>query len=250
MKLHFEPLERRDLLTAMRIASWNTANNPDDPVGDADYAMILGAIGDESVQGNSLPIDLLALQETDVPGSGGDSIGRIETILEGLYPSVDFDFSVSTLDGGGDSTGFVYNTNTLSLLDAQQLDAGLTHTTIRGLFRPVGTTGDADFYMYSTHLKAGPTAGDQSIRAAEAFVPTSIVWGSAPKSSWPVTSTSSPVANRLTLAFSQTAPANCTTRSARPATGTTIMHFAAFTRRTQPIRLWVAAGWTTALIFS
>lgn len=168
MKLHFEPLERRDLLTAMRIASWNTANNPDDPVGDADYAMILGAIGDESVQGNSLPIDLLALQETDVPGSGGDSIGRIETILEGLYPSVDFDFSVSTLDGGGDSTGFVYNTNTLSLLDAQQLDAGLTHTTIRGLFRPVGTTGDADFYMYSTHLKAGPTAGDQSIRAAEA----------------------------------------------------------------------------------
>ena len=168
MKLTLERLERRDLLTVLRLASWNTANGPDFVADDADFETVLEAIGNESVQGTATRVDLLALQETDLPGSGMNSIGRIESILEGLYPGIDYQAVVSSLDGGGDATGFVYDTSTLSLLNTQELASGLTHTTLRGEFRPGGTTGDADFFVYSTHLKAGTSGSDEATRAAEA----------------------------------------------------------------------------------
>ena len=168
MKLLFEQLERRDLLTILRFASWNTANSPDTAAEDADFRTVLEAISEESVLGNTARISLLALQETDVPGSGLNSIGRIETILETAYPGTDYASAVSSLDGGGDATGLVFDTAALSLLGTEEFAAGLTHTTLRGNFRPSGTAGDADFFVYSTHLKAGTTGGDESTRASEA----------------------------------------------------------------------------------
>src|SRR5262245_44813508 len=122
-RLLFEELERRDLLAVMRIVDWNTLNGPNDATGDANFSTVLQAIGNETVQGHTQRVDILALQETDGPGPGGDSIGRIQSVLNALYSTTSYDVSVSPLDGGGDSTGFVYDSSTVTLLNSVQIGA-------------------------------------------------------------------------------------------------------------------------------
>ena len=39
---------------------------------------------------------------------------------------------------------------------------------VRGQFRPVGTTGKFDFYVYAVHLKSGSSGSDKTARATEA----------------------------------------------------------------------------------
>src|SRR4029078_7386807 len=82
-RLAFEALERRDLLAVMRLVDWNTFNEPNNATDDAHYPPVLAPIGNETVQGNTHRIDILALQETDPP-SAGDSIGRIQDVLNTL----------------------------------------------------------------------------------------------------------------------------------------------------------------------
>jgi hypothetical protein len=79
-RLLFEELETRNLLTVMRIVDWNTFNEPNNATDDANYKVVFGAIGNETVQGNTQRIDILALQETDPPGAG-DSITRVKDDL-------------------------------------------------------------------------------------------------------------------------------------------------------------------------
>ncbi|MEM1270831.1 MAG: hypothetical protein AAGI08_12380 [Bacteroidota bacterium] len=167
--LRLETLERRDLLTALRVVAWNTENRPNDAAEEADYATIFEAIGLESVAGNALPVSVLAVQETDLPGSGNDSLGRIESVLDGLYTSTDYATAISGLDGGGDATGFVYDTSQVSLLNTVDLgNADFTHNILRGEFRPADTAGESDFYIYSVHLKSGNSNSDGTIRGNEA----------------------------------------------------------------------------------
>jgi endonuclease/exonuclease/phosphatase family metal-dependent hydrolase len=168
-RLHFESLERRELLAVMRIVDWNTLNGPNDATGDANFQTVLQAIGNETVQGNTQRIDILALEETDNSVSGGNSIGRIESVMDTLYPSTNYSSVVTALDGGGDATGFVYDTSTVSLLESVTVGSGtLTHNVMRAKFHPVGTSGDSDFYVYSIHLKSGTTASDATQRGTEA----------------------------------------------------------------------------------
>ncbi len=169
-RVHFECLEARRLLAAIRFAAWNTLNNPDTVLEDADFSTVLEAIGNESVGGVQQPIDVLSLQETDFAGSSG-SIGRIENIFDSLYPTVDYASVVTTLDGGGDATGFVYNTSTVTLLENTTVPGSLTHRIMRAKFRPVGiTTMDRDFFAYSVHLKAGNDPSDATRRGLEATI--------------------------------------------------------------------------------
>ena len=162
-RLGFETLERRDLLAVMRIVDWNTLNGPNDAAGEANFQTVLQAIGNETVQGNTQRIDILALQETDPPGVGEGSIERIQSVLNNLYASANYEFVVST--GGTDSTGFVFDTTTVSLLESVPVGAGtLTHTSMRAKFRPADTFGESDFYVYSIHLKSGTTGSDASLR--------------------------------------------------------------------------------------
>lgn len=168
-KLHFESLERRDLLAVMRIVDWNTLNGPGDAVDDANFQTIFQAIGNETVAGNTQRIDILALQETDPPGPGGGSIDRVQSILNGLYPTANYELVVTAVDGGGDSTGFVFDTTSVSLLESTPVGAGtLTHNVVRGKFRPADTFGESDFYVYSIHLKSGTTGSDATLRGSEA----------------------------------------------------------------------------------
>ena len=122
-RLLFEELERRDLLAVMRIVDWNTFNNPNDAAGDNTFKTIFSAIGNETTAGNTRRIDILALQETDPPGAG-DSITRVKDDLNSLYPTANYSLVVTPADGGGDSTGFVYDASSVSLLESVQVGAG------------------------------------------------------------------------------------------------------------------------------
>ncbi len=170
--LAFEYLERRDLLTMIRLVDWNTFNNPNDPADEANFATILAAIGNETIEGNTQRLDILAVQETDPAVSpGNNSIGKVESILDSLYPSTDYASVVSSVDGGGDSTGFVYDTSSVSLLESTEILPGsVTHKILRGKFRPESTFGESDFYVYSIHLKSGDTVADRNARGNEALL--------------------------------------------------------------------------------
>lgn len=175
-RLRIEWLERRDLLAVMRVVDWNTLNGPNDATGDANFSTVLQAIGNETVQGNAQRIDVLALQETDPAGAGGNSIGRITGVLNSAYGTSSYQYVISAEDGGGDSTGFVYDTATVSLLnsyefpdvDPDPLNRLPTHTILRAKFHPVGYGSENDFYVYSIHLKSGDTGADASKRNTEA----------------------------------------------------------------------------------
>src|SRR3954470_14564753 len=126
-RLLFEALERRDLLAVMRIVDWNTFNGPNDATDDANFSKIFQAIGNETVQGNTQRISILALQETDPPGAG-DSITRVKDDLNSIYSTTSYNLAATPVDGGGDSTGFVYDTSAVSLLESVQIGSGtLTH---------------------------------------------------------------------------------------------------------------------------
>ncbi|HEX5472702.1 MAG TPA: hypothetical protein VFW73_12500 [Lacipirellulaceae bacterium] len=170
-RLLFEQLERRDLLTVMRVVDWNTFNGPNNATDDANFQTVFQAIGNETVQGNTQRIDILALQETDPPGTGNDSIGRVVSILDSLYPSTTYASVVTPVDGGGDSTGIVYDTSSVSLIDSVQVGAGtLTHNIERAEFRPIDTNGTSDFYVYSIHLKSGDGGTEVATRGNEAAI--------------------------------------------------------------------------------
>lgn len=132
--------------------------------------MAHGYTDNETVAGNTKRVDILALQETD-PEVGGNSISRLESVFDALYPSTDYATAISGVDGGGDSTGFIFDTTTVSLLDAVDVaPQSLTHTILRGEFRPAGTLGESNFYVYSVHLKSGTTASDETTRGVEAAI--------------------------------------------------------------------------------
>ena len=172
-RLSTESLEPRVCLSAVRIVSWNTANAPNNSAEDALYQTVFEAIGNENVAGNSIRPSIIALQETDNSQSGGNSIARIDAILESLYPQTTYARAVTMLDSGDDATGFVFDTSIFELVSTSVVAEtpgmqNFAHHVMRGQFRPIGTNGPSDFYLYTTHLKAGSSAGDANRREAEA----------------------------------------------------------------------------------
>lgn len=160
-------------LSAVRIVAWNTANRPDNVTEDARFRTVFEAIGNETSAGNTLPPSIIALQETDNFQFGNDSAARIEAILESLYPTQNYQHSTSSLDSGGDANGFVYDEDLFDLVSTSVVDEtpgmqNFAHNIYRGQFRPEGTNGDSDFYIYSTHLKAGSDGSNENRRTAEA----------------------------------------------------------------------------------
>ena len=159
-----ELLEWRLYLSAMRIVNWNTANGPNNSSDDALFRTVFEAIGNENVQGNTLRPAVVALQETD------SSASRIENILDTLYPQTNYVSLITGLDGGGDATGFVYDVSAVTLLSSLTVPGSFTHDVLRAEFRPNGTSGSEDFFIYTTHLKAGTSGSDESRRADEAAI--------------------------------------------------------------------------------
>ncbi|WP_158265400.1 lamin tail domain-containing protein [Blastopirellula marina] len=163
-----ELLEWRLCLSAIRIVNWNTENGPNDSADDALFRTVLEAIGQENVAGNIERPSILALQETDNAQGGTNSVARVENILDNLYPSTDYAQVTTSLDGGGDATGFVFDVSAVSLLSSVTVPGSFTHDVLRAEFRPTGTFGAEDFFIYTAHLKAGTTSADEITRGNEA----------------------------------------------------------------------------------
>ena len=148
----------------IRVAAYNTYNNPDNATEDAWFSEIFSAIGNDQAQGLAKRLDAIALAETDA-----GSADRLVDILNGLYGVDTYDVVTSSSDGAGDRTGVVFDSSTLTLLDWTDLPHIGFHTMMRAHLQLANpTTPSADFYVYAIHLKAGSSSADKAARTVEA----------------------------------------------------------------------------------
>lgn len=144
----------------INIANWNVGNLPNAAADETRLGTIFSHIG---TLAGGRPLDLLALIETDTA-----SADTTTTIARSSFGVDTYASLLSGPDGGGDRTGFIYNTATLSPISTVELSAGLTHRVLRTHFQPVGGGAGSDFYVYSTHLRSGETSAIRADRFAEA----------------------------------------------------------------------------------
>jgi hypothetical protein len=149
----------------IRIVAYNCVNRPNNTTQDNHFRAVFEAIGNESVNGIAKRLDLLVVSETDT----GSRL-RLPQILNDLYGVTTYDVNTSSTSQavGGDRTGVVFDTSTLTLLDTIDLTNIGLRPILRAHFRPVGQTDpNSDFYVYAVHLKASDTPSDRATRAAE-----------------------------------------------------------------------------------
>lgn len=153
----------------LRIVSYNAAANPAGNTARAGTDTVLRAIGIENKNGISRPADIISLQEIDTGLQGATSIVNALNAIYG--PGT---YARSTVAGSGtnpETQAVVYNTHTVSLVSQAAIGTasvnGAARQPMRYEFRPVGYDDSADFYVYSSHFKAGSTSTDQTRRNVE-----------------------------------------------------------------------------------
>ena len=140
----------------LRIVSYNTANSPQNSSDQNLFSSIFSAIGLETVSGVTREIDLLVIQETDPT-----SLFLLESALDSLY-SQNYSRSIG-INSSGDYFGFLYNSDSLSLLETENVSGNYTRDPYRGLFRPTGAATDtADFHVFNVHLNASSASTRQT----------------------------------------------------------------------------------------
>lgn len=156
----------------LRIVDYNTATATNGEVPRPGMSEVLQAIGIETKNGIQRPIDILSIQET---GTGYNGAQNIVNLLNGIYGPGTYARSNILQPGqstDGTTEAVIYNTHTVQLIDQVKLatasTSGYPRAPLRFEFRPVGYDSNSDFYLYSSHYKAGDTSTDQSRRLAEA----------------------------------------------------------------------------------
>ena len=136
----------------LRIANWNVYNNPDNSSEDTLMKAVFQAIADQDAGGIARPIDVMTLHEVDTTG-----VSRIPPLLAQVNPSGNYQIAY-TASVGGDKNAIVYNANTVQLVGSGMVtldNPSGPRDILRGQFRPIGySSSDADFYVYSMHLKS------------------------------------------------------------------------------------------------
>jgi hypothetical protein len=149
---------------------------------------VLEGIGEELLNGNAQPIDVLALQETT---SNTQTVAPIVNALNtfygvaGMYSNSSYQ---ATESGNNPSSGngpnaIVFNTHTLQLLASTPVDpsggtsklgssSGEYREVMRYKFAPAGVAVTASnvFYIYVSHYKSGTTSTDLADRTGEAQI--------------------------------------------------------------------------------
>ena len=148
---------------------------------------VLEGIGEELVNGNAQPLDVLALQETT---SNSQTVAPIVNGLNtfygiaGMYATSPYQAGQAGSNGDGNGpNALVYNTRTLQLLASTPVDppggqsglgsgSGELREVVRYEFAPAGVAVTASnvFYVYVSHYKSGTTSGDLTERAGEAAI--------------------------------------------------------------------------------
>ncbi|MDX1965441.1 MAG: hypothetical protein SFX18_20010 [Pirellulales bacterium] len=154
----------------LRIVSYNIASLAGNPRSGLET--ILQGIGLESVNGLVQQIDVLALQEVQ---SQSITTQAVVSLLNSLYGGNHYargNMDGLSTGGNDDTQGVVYNSQKVQLLGEVAVGApnvnGAPRQTLRYHFRPVGTGGSADFYLYNSHLKSGNTTTDEARRLVDA----------------------------------------------------------------------------------
>lgn len=149
----------------LRVATYNTAGGP-----RASLGTVLAALGTDDVGGVVRPLDVLTLQEQT---SLASTTQQIVSLLNGLYgPGTYARGTVEAGTSGGGRPGLIYNTQTIELISEQAF--GIVNTSAQARqgmlyrLRPLGYGPEADFYLFSDHMKAGTSSSDQARRLVEA----------------------------------------------------------------------------------
>jgi hypothetical protein len=178
----FEEFEaRRMLSSAIRVVAYNIE---DDINGNTTplpgLYEVLEGIGEEKVEGNVRPIDILGLEETTSNADVEPIVTNLNTYYNGAAVYAESSYQAtqdgSNTDGNGPNA-LVYNTSTLKLLASVGVVTpegetnGVYRQPVRYEFQPVGDTGSTGiFYVYVLHTKSGSTSGDATDRGEEATI--------------------------------------------------------------------------------
>ena len=155
---------------------------------------VLEGIGEELVNGNAQPIDILALQETTSnPLTVAPIVSALNTFysVAGMYSNSSYQATESFGDPtfGNGPNAVVFNTRAVQLLASTPVDppggtsqlgskssgrSGMYREVMRYKFAPAGVATNATniFYVYVSHYKsnAGSFANDTNSRAGEAAI--------------------------------------------------------------------------------
>ncbi|HJZ90596.1 MAG TPA: endonuclease/exonuclease/phosphatase family protein [Gemmataceae bacterium] len=147
----------------LRIATYNIGNGV-----RSGLDTVLHAIGDQVVNGDARPVDVLALQETD---QGLSDVQQVTGLLNGIYGAGAYTWSTTV--GQGDTTqGLVYRTSTVQLISAMAFGtvstSGMPRQPIRYQLRPIGFGTSNDIYLYNSHTKASTGTTNEARRNVEA----------------------------------------------------------------------------------
>jgi endonuclease/exonuclease/phosphatase family metal-dependent hydrolase len=148
---------------------------------------VLEGIGEELVNGNAQPLDIVALQETT---SNTKTVAPIVNALNTFYgvPGMYSNSSYQATESFGDPTfgngpnALVYNTTTVRLLESVPVDppngsflgssSGEYREVMRYELAPAGVaTNDSNiFYIYVSHYKASSGSANEAKRLGEARI--------------------------------------------------------------------------------
>jgi endonuclease/exonuclease/phosphatase family metal-dependent hydrolase len=154
----------------LRIVSYNISGASGDGTPRSDFGTLLAAMGTEIVNGLSRQVDLFAIQEVLTQATTSTIIANT---LNNLYSTTAY--ATGLLNGattGSGTQGVVYNSHTLQLLGEAAIgtasSTGMPRQAMRYFFRPLGTSGASDFYVYNSHFKASDDSDSASRRLDEA----------------------------------------------------------------------------------
>lgn len=152
--------------TTLRMVSYNITASGNAP--RTGLSTVLQAIGSEVVAGSARPIDLLFLQEVVA-----SSTTAVATLMNNTYSTVAY--ATGALVGastGAGTQGVVYNSQTVTLVGEALVGtantSGQPRQTVRHQFRPIGTSGTSDFYVYNGHWKSANDSASEARRLVEA----------------------------------------------------------------------------------
>jgi endonuclease/exonuclease/phosphatase family metal-dependent hydrolase len=160
----------------LRIVSYNTltGENPGVQTARPTAATVLEAIGLQSVNGITKPIDVMLLQEQYTTEISTQSFVDVLNSIygAGTYARSTVNALTSHSERLGGAPAMLYNTQTVSLIAEQRFGtvngSNQARSAMRYQLRPVGYDATADFYAYSNHYKAGSTTDDKTRRNIEA----------------------------------------------------------------------------------
>jgi predicted NAD-dependent protein-ADP-ribosyltransferase YbiA (DUF1768 family)/endonuclease/exonuclease/phosphatase family metal-dependent hydrolase len=168
----------------LRVATYNIEADIDGVTAPRSgmYQVVEG-IGEQSINGNAQPLDILALEETT---SNSITVAPIVSNLNTFY-SGSAVYAQSTVQGGQSGTNasgngpnaIIYNTKTLQLLASVGVGTpkgstnGEYRQVMRYEFEPVGGSASNIFYVYVTHMKSSASGAlftNESLRNQEAAI--------------------------------------------------------------------------------